>query len=314
MADEPISYYMSRYSGEQIDELLTGLSFEIGGSYANLAAIKAAFPNGDTHAYQAADTKDIYVWNAKAKAWQSVGKLQGPIGPTGVGIESVVRTSGDGSPGTTDIYTITLSNSATSTFTVYNGADGNIADTAAAKQAAITATAAKNEAISAKNAAESSKNAAATSATNAASSAAAAESAKTAASASASSAASSAAAAQSSKVSAASSALLSQSWAEGETGARPGEDTSNAKYWANRAQAYAEQTNNPAVVQGVYNYILQDRVTGERYALLVEDGRLVLLGVSDDLDATDITIIDTQTGLAYELIAESGTLKLLEVG
>lgn len=77
------NYYTSRYSGEQIDNLLTGLSFEIGGSYASLAAIQAAFPNGDTHAYQARDTGNIYVWNAATRAWESVGKLQGPIGQTG---------------------------------------------------------------------------------------------------------------------------------------------------------------------------------------------------------------------------------------
>lgn len=80
---EIINYYTSRYSGEQIDNLLTGLSFEIGGSYANLAAIQAAFPNGDTHAYQAQDTGNIYVWNAETHAWESVGQLQGPIGPAG---------------------------------------------------------------------------------------------------------------------------------------------------------------------------------------------------------------------------------------
>lgn len=83
-SNEPgASYYTSRFSGEQIDNLLTGLSFEIGGSYANLAAIQAAFPNGDTHAYQARDTGNIYVWNAATHAWESVGKLQGPVGPAG---------------------------------------------------------------------------------------------------------------------------------------------------------------------------------------------------------------------------------------
>lgn len=84
LADEaPSGYYTSRYSGEQIDNLLSGLGFEIGGSYANLAAIQAAFPNGDTHAYQAKDTMDIYVWNTETRAWESVGKLQGPVGPKG---------------------------------------------------------------------------------------------------------------------------------------------------------------------------------------------------------------------------------------
>lgn len=82
MAEE-INYYTSRYSGEQIDNLLSGLSFEIGGSYANLAAIQAAFPSGDTHAYQAQDTGDIYVWNENTSTWESLGQLQGPIGQTG---------------------------------------------------------------------------------------------------------------------------------------------------------------------------------------------------------------------------------------
>jgi hypothetical protein len=42
----------------------------------------------------------------------------------GVGIASVERTSGDGSPGTTDTYTITFTDETTAAFTVYNGADG----------------------------------------------------------------------------------------------------------------------------------------------------------------------------------------------
>lgn len=113
--------------------------------------------------------------------------------------------------------------------------------------------------------------------------------------------------------SASSKALLSQSWAEGGTGAREGEDSNNSAYWANRAQAYAEQANNPVVVQGVYNYILEDRDTGDRYALLVEDGTLKLLGVPDTMDATDMALIDTVTGQKQQLIVESGTLKLLEV-
>ena len=48
----------------------------------------------------------------------------GEQGETGVGVQSVERTAGDGSPGTTDTYTITLTDGSTSTFTVYNGADG----------------------------------------------------------------------------------------------------------------------------------------------------------------------------------------------
>ena len=42
----------------------------------------------------------------------------------GTGIVSVLRTGGSGQPGTTDTYTITLSDGSTSFFTVYNGRDG----------------------------------------------------------------------------------------------------------------------------------------------------------------------------------------------
>jgi len=45
-------------------------------------------------------------------------------GPTGVGITSVVRTSGTGAAGTTDTYTITFDDASTTTFDVLNGADG----------------------------------------------------------------------------------------------------------------------------------------------------------------------------------------------
>ena len=45
-------------------------------------------------------------------------------GTPGRGITSVIRTSGTGAPGTTDTYTITYSDATTSTFQVYNGANG----------------------------------------------------------------------------------------------------------------------------------------------------------------------------------------------
>jgi Collagen triple helix repeat (20 copies) len=49
----------------------------------------------------------------------------GATGPAGRGIATIARTSGTGAPGTTDTYTITYSDATTSTFTVYNGADGS---------------------------------------------------------------------------------------------------------------------------------------------------------------------------------------------
>lgn len=48
----------------------------------------------------------------------------GDPGTDGRGIVSIVRTSGDGSPGTNDTYTITYSDTSTSTYTVHNGSDG----------------------------------------------------------------------------------------------------------------------------------------------------------------------------------------------
>lgn len=48
----------------------------------------------------------------------------GGTGPAGRGIESIARTTGNGAPGTVDIYTITYTDETTSTYQVRNGADG----------------------------------------------------------------------------------------------------------------------------------------------------------------------------------------------
>lgn len=55
---------------------------------------------------------------------QGIQGIQGVQGETGAGIQSIERTGGDGSPGTVDTYTITMTDGSTDTFTVYNGADG----------------------------------------------------------------------------------------------------------------------------------------------------------------------------------------------
>ncbi len=49
---------------------------------------------------------------------------KGDKGDAGVSIASIRRTDGNGAPGTTDTYTVTLSNGTTSQFQVYNGRDG----------------------------------------------------------------------------------------------------------------------------------------------------------------------------------------------
>lgn len=55
---------------------------------------------------------------------EQLAALKGETGSRGVGIVSVERTSGNGAAGSTDIYTITLTDGSTPTFSVYNGADG----------------------------------------------------------------------------------------------------------------------------------------------------------------------------------------------
>ena len=51
---------------------------------------------------------------------------EGPSGPQGDSVVSIEHTGGTGAPGTTDTYTVKLSNgSIAGTFQVYNGADGN---------------------------------------------------------------------------------------------------------------------------------------------------------------------------------------------
>lgn len=181
-----------------------------------------------------------------------------------------------------------------------------------AKQAAKEAAAAKAGAEAAKTGAEAAKDGAEAAKTGAEEARAGAETAKGAAEAAATAAQTSAEAAASSAQDSSDSALLSQSWAVGGTGSRPDEDINNSQYWAGVAEAEADRATTPAAV-GVYNYILQDRITGDKYALLVENGTLELLGVSDKLDAKDLKLIDTATGISYELITESGNLKLLEV-
>jgi len=71
---------------------------------------------------------------------QGVQGEPGPQGVQGVGITSIVRTAGDGSPGTTDTYTITFSDSSTTQFNVYNGADGGDVSSATSTFASTTVT------------------------------------------------------------------------------------------------------------------------------------------------------------------------------
>ncbi len=71
--------------------------------------------------YIADDTNTSYVWNSAL--FNGNGDYEILTG-AGKGITSIARTSGDGSPGTTDTYTVTYSDTTTYEFFIYNGADG----------------------------------------------------------------------------------------------------------------------------------------------------------------------------------------------
>ena len=64
-------------------------------------------------------------WRAVGETdWANLVALSEITGPSGKSIVSIARTIGTGAPGTIDTYTITFTDSTTSTFQVYNGADG----------------------------------------------------------------------------------------------------------------------------------------------------------------------------------------------
>ena len=70
------------------------------------------------------DTGVWQTWDAAQQQYVDTDKkAEGPEGPAGSSIQSIERTSGTGAPGTTDTYTVTLTNGSTTTFQVYNGAD-----------------------------------------------------------------------------------------------------------------------------------------------------------------------------------------------
>ena len=72
------------------------------------------------------DKGDVGLTGVKGDAGATGAKGDtGNTGATGNGIASVARTSGTGAAGTTDTYTITFTDSTTTTFGVYNGADGS---------------------------------------------------------------------------------------------------------------------------------------------------------------------------------------------
>jgi hypothetical protein len=119
---------------------IDGLEQWDGSTWSNISASIAAvnLKGTDTEANILAmvgmSTEDLWIasdtldgWVYDGSQWINIGPLQGPQGEQGIegnGITSIARTSGDGSPGTIDTYTITYDDASTSTFNVTNGSDG----------------------------------------------------------------------------------------------------------------------------------------------------------------------------------------------
>lgn len=155
--------------------------------------------------------------------------------------------------------------------------------TQATQQANAAAQSAQASANSASDA-SASKNAAAASESNAASSA--------------SAASSSASGAASSKSAADSSAKLAQSWAEGGTGARSGEDTNNAKYWADQAKnaakgdMMASTYDTKGRAQDIFDYVDQNAPRRYRHVFSAGDwssaGTITLAAATHGITGSDI--------------------------
>ena len=89
-------------------------------------------------------------------------------------------------------------------------------------------------------------------------------------------------------------------------------EAQEAEAQANRAQAEADRATVPAVA-GIYNIIIPDRTTGEKYAVLFEGGKLYLLGVAATMQATDFVLVDSASGKNYRLGGENKLLLVEEV-
>jgi hypothetical protein len=107
--DTATSYYFNSTVPEYVP-------FE-GESSVEIYPSRPLFPNtgAENIIYIADDTNISYIWNGRDyEILTGVGKS----------IISIERTSGNGSPGTTDVYTIKYTDLTTYNFSVYNGANG----------------------------------------------------------------------------------------------------------------------------------------------------------------------------------------------
>lgn len=108
-------------------QIQNGSKGSVGDPGTSIKSIERTAGNGlpgstDTYTVTLTDgsTSTFQVYNGK----DGQDGQDGEDGKDGSSISDITRTSGDGSPGTIDTYTITLTNGSTTTFQVYNGANG----------------------------------------------------------------------------------------------------------------------------------------------------------------------------------------------
>lgn len=99
-----------------------GAGFKPIGFKSSASDLPATANPGESYFVGTASPYDVYVWSGTE--WKNIGVINGIKGDDGRGIVSIIRTSGNGAAGSTDTYTITYSDTTTSTFHVYNGKDG----------------------------------------------------------------------------------------------------------------------------------------------------------------------------------------------
>lgn len=65
-----------------------------------------------------------WIWDAEQQTYLDSGIACDLVGPTGNGIQDIQLTKGDHTPGTTDIYTVTMTDGTSYSISVYNGRNG----------------------------------------------------------------------------------------------------------------------------------------------------------------------------------------------
>ncbi len=115
-------------SGGEVRGKLAGLRF-IQGLSAYEVAVVEGFSGTEAEWLASLKGKDGVVGAdgyTPQKGVDYVDGVDGKDGVDGTSIQSIERTSGNGAPGTTDTYTVTLTDGSTTAFQVYNGADGTM--------------------------------------------------------------------------------------------------------------------------------------------------------------------------------------------